>query len=250
MLRTIIIDDERSSLESLEFELTNYCDDVTVVAKYNDPLLAINEIHKHTPDLLFLDIEMPGLNGFEFLQKLDNRNFDVVFVTAYDQFAIRAFEFNAIGYIMKPVRKNKLIQAVNKVRSNRDHQFDNQKLSALIQNIHVQGAGQLDRVALPTGEGYSLVKVDDITYLQAESNYTWVFIADGSKYLVAKTLKDVTTLINRTQFFRAHKSYFVNLNHVQRYIRGQGGYLVMVSGEQIPVSRSQRNDLLIKLQGI
>ena len=250
MLRTIIIDDERSSLDSLELELKNYCTDIVVVAKYNNPLEALKEIEQHAPDLVFLDIEMPGLNGFEFLQRLETIPFDVIFVTAYDEFAIRAFEFNAVGYIMKPVRKNKLIQAVNKVKSNREIKFDNNKLNALMQNITFQGSNQLDRVALPTGEGYSLVKVNDITYLQAESNYTWVYLIENKKYLVAKTLKEVTNIITRKQFFRAHKSYLVNLNHVHRYIRGQGGYLVMSTGEQIPVSRTQRNDLLIQLQGL
>ena len=250
MLRTIIIDDERSSLESLEFELTNYCQNVNVVAKYNDPVLAAKEIDKHAPDLIFLDIEMPGLNGFEFLQQLGAISFDVIFVTAYDQFAIRAFEFNAIGYIMKPVRKTKLIQAVSKVQANKSHQFESKKLSALMQNISFQSSDQLDRIALPTGEGYSFVKVNEIMYLQAESNYTWVYLSDDKKYLVAKTLKEVTNIIKRPQFFRSHKSYLVNLNHVKRYIRGQGGYLVMESGEQIPVSRTQRNELLIRLQGL
>lgn len=250
MLKAVLIDDERSSIESLTFELDAYCPDVEVIGSFRDPEKAAQKLIGMGPDLIFLDIEMPGMNGFEFLQKLPAINFDVIFVTAYDQFAVRAFEFNAIDYIMKPVRKTKLIQAVNKVQERQKHSFEQQTLAALIQNLNVQSSSGMEKIALPTGEGFTMVKINDITYLQAESNYTWVFTTGEQKYLVAKTLKEVETMVLRDQFFRSHKSYLANLNHVDRYVRGQGGYLVMTNGEQVPVSRAQRNVLLDKLKGL
>lgn len=249
MLKAILIDDERSSLESLSFEIEAYCPEVEVIGTSNNPEEALKLIRDKAPDLIFLDIEMPGMNGFELLQSLDKIEFDVIFVTAYDQFAVRAFEFNAVDYILKPVRKIKLIQAVQKVQDRKQHQFDPAQLMALVQNLQLQSKSGLEKIALPVGEGFSMVHVNDISYLQAESNYTWVYLTNKEKHLIAKTLKEIESLLNFPQYFRAHKSYLVNLNHVDKYIRGQGGYLVTAGGEQIPVARSQKSDLIQVLKG-
>lgn len=249
MLKAILIDDERSSLESLSFEIEAYCPEVEVIGTSNNPEEALKLIRDKAPDLIFLDIEMPGMNGFELLQSLDKIEFDVIFVTAYDQFAVRAFEFNAVDYILKPVRKIKLIHAVQKVQDRKQHQFDPAQLMALVQNLQLQSKSGLEKIALPVGEGFSMVHVNDISYLQAESNYTWVYLTNKEKHLIAKTLKEIESLLNFPQYFRAHKSYLVNLNHVDKYIRGQGGYLVTAGGEQIPVARSQKSDLIQVLKG-
>jgi two-component system LytT family response regulator len=250
MIKTILVDDERSSLESLSFELDAYCPDVKVIATCKDPQEGLKKIVELKPDLVFLDIEMPGMNGFELLQSLSSISFDVIFVTAYDQFAVRAFEFNAVDYILKPVRKMKLVQAVNKVQERNQHQFNPSQLAALMQNLQLQSKSGLEKIALPIGEGFSMVHVNDICYLKAESNYTWVHLISKEKHLIAKTLKEVEGLLNFPQYFRAHKSYLVNLNHVDKYVRGQGGYLVTSGGEHIPVARSQKNDLINVLKGL
>ena len=247
-MKAILIDDERGSIESLTFELAAYCEDVEVVGTSRDPIEAIKLVQSMKPDVIFLDIEMPGMNGFEFLGAVGEITFDVIFVTAYDQFAIKAFDFNAIDYILKPVRKIKLIQAVEKVKKYKKTQFDPIQLAALIQNIQLQSTAGLEKIALPVGDGFSMVHVNDISYLKAESNYTWVHLTSGKKYLIAKTLKEIESLLTFPQYYRAHKSYLVNLNHIDRYIRGQGGYLVTMSGEQIPVSRAQKSDLMAKLK--
>lgn len=249
MIKAILIDDERSSVESLTFELNAYCPDVEIIGSSRDPIEGKALIKSLQPDLVFLDIEMPDLNGFELLQSFDSITFDVVFVTAYDQFAIRAFEFNAVDYILKPVRKIKLIQAVDRVKSRKQHQFDPMVLDALLQNIQVQTKGGFEKIALPIGEGFTMMHVNDIAYLLAESNYTWVHMANGKKHLIAKTLKDIEALLNFSQYYRAHKSYLVNLNHVDRYVRGQGGYLITMDGAQIPVSRAQKSELMEKFKG-
>lgn len=243
-LQAVLIDDEKSSIQSLAYELDAYCPEVEVVQSFRDPEEGMKYLIKSPPDLLFLDIEMPGMNAFELLQKLPEINFDVVFVTAYDQFAIKAFDFNAVDYLLKPVRKQKLIHAVQKVIERQQHNLDKTNLEALIQNIRVQTRSGLEHIALPTSDGFSMVHINDISHLQADSNYTWVHLANQKKHLIAKTLKDMEGMLAFPQYFRAHKSYLVNLNHVDRYIRGQGGYLVLRDNTQIPVARSQKPDLL------
>lgn len=243
-LRAILIDDEKGSLESLAFELREYCPEVDVISATQQPTEGLALIQQHKPDLVFLDIEMPGMNGFELLQRLGDNTIHIIFVTAYDQFAIRAFDFNAIDYVLKPVRKAKLISAVQKVANKQQPALDRQAIEALLQNIRVQTQSGLENIALPTHEGFTMVHVNEIKYLQAESNYTWVHHQDKKKYLVTKTLRDMEELLQFPQYFRAHKSYLVNLNHVDKYVRGQGGYLVMKDQVQIPVARTQKVELL------
>jgi two-component system LytT family response regulator len=243
-LRAILIDDERSSLQSLTYELNAYCPDVEVIAAYKDPGEGLDRVRKAEFDLLFLDIEMPGMNGFDLLQQMPEMHFAVIFVTAYDQFAIKAFEFNAIDYLLKPVRKEKLIQSVQRVVDQQQQKLDKHGLEALIQNIRVQTRIGLEQIALPTGDGFSMVHINDINYLQADSNYTWVYLTNLKKHLIAKTLKEMESMLDFPQYFRAHKSYLVNLNQVAHYTRGQGGYLVLKDGTQIPVARTQKPELM------
>jgi two-component system LytT family response regulator len=243
-MRTILIDDELDSLESLATEIKSYCPDIDVVATCSDPRKARKLISEHAPELVFLDIEMPHLNGFELLQTLPEIDFDVIFVTAYDAYAVRAFEFNAVDYLLKPVMKSKLTQAVQKVRDKQHSQLDGDQLKALINNIHLHSRQEIENIALPTSEGFEFVHVNDIAYLQSDSNYTWVHLKSQQKYLLARTLKDMSSMISFPQFFRAHQSYYVNLNHVKKYVRGQGGYLVLKDGAQIPVSRANKDTLM------
>lgn len=243
-LKAILIDDEKGSLESLAFELREYCPEVEVIAASQDPKEGLRLIQRFSPDLLFLDIEMPGMNGFELLQQLPDETLHVIFVTAYDQFAIRAFDFNAIDYVLKPVRKAKLISAVQKVVERQQPVLDKTGLNALLQNIRVQAHSGLEHIALPTHDGFTMVHINDITHLNAESNYTWVHLVQQKKYLLTKTLKDLEDMLHFPQYFRSHKSHLVNLNHVDKYVRGQGGYLVMKDQTQIPVARAQKLELL------
>jgi two-component system LytT family response regulator len=188
------------------------------------------------------------MNGFELLKQLPDLSAQVIFITAYDQFALNAFEFNAVDYLLKPVRKSKLVAAVRKVIERRQNKENSFNLDALLQNIRVQYQGGLQTIALPIPEGFKMVHIDDIAYLQAESNYTRVHLVDKKMYLVSKTLKEMENMFHFDQYFRAHKSYLVNLNQVDRYIRGQGGYLVMKSNIQIPVARTQKIELLNKMK--
>ena len=170
-IKAVIIDDEIDALESLSFELGHYCPEVCVLEQFNDPKQAIPFLQSEEVDALFLDIEMPGMSGFELLNQLKEISFDVIFVTAYDQFAIRAFEFNAIDYLLKPVQKDKLIQAVQRINQIQHTSLDKSALEAIMTNIYSQTSDRNKNIALPTSEGFAFVKVDDIVYVQAESNY-------------------------------------------------------------------------------
>lgn len=246
-MRAILIDDEPDSLESLTAELHAYCPEVEIICTCHDSRQGVTAIQASSPDLVFLDIEMPHLNAFEMLQQLEPIGFDIIFVTAYDEYAVRAFEFNAVDYLLKPVMKVKLIQAVQKVADKNSQHLRPQQLQALINNMSLQSRQDIENIALPTSEGFDFVHIDDIRYLQSDNNYTWVHLVSQQKYLVSRTLKEVSSMMSFPRFFRVHQSYCVNLNHVKKYVRGQGGYLVLKDGTQIPVSRANKEPLLALL---
>lgn len=243
-MRALLIDDEVDSLESLHTEIATYCPEVEVAGTCSDARRAVDMIHSLLPDIVFLDIEMPYLNGFELLQQFEEIPFDVIFVTAYDEYAVKAFEFNAVDYLLKPVMKSKLVQAIQKVQEKKSTALDAGQLRALLNNIQLNARRDIENIALPTSDGFEFVHINDITYLQSESNYTWVHLHSGQKYLLARTLKDMSSMIAFPQFFRTHQSYLVNMNHVKKYVRGQGGYLVLRDSTQIPVSRANKDALM------
>ena len=243
-MKVILIDDELNSLESLKSDIETYCPELEIIDSCSDPREGVNSIREHRPDLVFLDIEMPHMNGFELLESLSSIDFDVIFVTAYDQFAVKAFDFNAADYLLKPVMKTKLIHAVQKVTDRQHHQFSQTDLNALMTNMKLHTMRTMENIALPTSDGFEFVHMNEIVFLQSESNYTWVHIRDQKKHLLTKTLKDMQAMITFPQFFRAHQSYLVNLNHVKKYVRGKGGYLVLKDDTQIPVSRANKEALM------
>ncbi|MDX1406735.1 MAG: LytTR family DNA-binding domain-containing protein [Saprospiraceae bacterium] len=243
MLRAILIDDEISCVESLAIELEAYCPDVETIAQCTDAQTGLEAILEHTPDVVFLDIEMPFMNGFELLERLDAINFDVIFVTAYDQYAIRAFDFNATDYLLKPVQKSKLIAAVDKVQRRSERGLSKDSLTALIQTI--RGISQpMPNIALPTLEGFEFVKIDDIVIAEADSNYTHIHLRSGKRLILSRTLKEIEALLAQHHFVRVHQSFLINLGHVSKYVKGQGGYVVMDTGQSVNVSRNYKSRLL------
>jgi two-component system LytT family response regulator len=193
---------------------------------------------------VFLDIQMPAMNGFELLESLPELNFHVVFVTAFDEYAVRAFDFNAIDYIMKPVRKTKLIQAVEKVENELDTALKPGDIKALINNLQFQKDDSIQTIAIPTASGYEMIHMDEVSYLHAQNNYTFIYRVGGEKYLVSQTIKKLEDLLPQSHFYRAHKSYIVNLKQAVRFIRSDGGYLVLKDDTEIPVSRNKKEGLM------
>lgn len=207
------------------------------------PEQGLTEIGKQQPQLVFLDVEMPGMSGFEMLEQLTDINFDIIFTTAFNQYAIRAIKFGALDYLVKPVDKDELRTAVNKVVK-RTNSESLKQLTALLTHIRKSNDLSFQKIALPTLHGYELVPLNNIMYCESKSNYTNIHLNSGQPILVSRTLKDIEELLNTHPFFRIHNSFLVNLQYAIRYIKGEGGSLVLNNNITIPVSRNKKEELL------
>ncbi len=240
-IKAVIVDDEQFGIDSLQWEL-NRLANVEVVQTFTKPLEAQKYILAHDVDLLFLDIQMPGMNGFELLDAIPDKNFKLIFVTAFDQFAIKAFQFSAIDYLLKPVEKEDLGRAINHYLEN-DRAKNSNQLSEQLDVHHAVAKGQLpERVAFATKETIEFIKPTDIMYCEAISNYTKI-ICKKSKLVVSKTLKDVETILAEYKFFRAHRTFIVNPKYIVRYIKTLGGSIVMEDNFEIPISRTKKEEV-------
>ncbi|RZJ72884.1 LytTR family DNA-binding domain-containing protein [Flavobacterium sp.] len=240
MIKVILIDDEKHAIVTLQHMLEKF-DDVQILATTQKSTEAKELIEKHKPDLVFLDIEMPFLNGFEVLEQFAEIPFKVVFTTAYNQYAIKALRVNALDYLMKPIDKDELREALDK--------YVNNELSTTpeqVQQVSQFSSGKIpDTLALSTQEGLHFVKVEDISYLEASGCYTYIFMSDNTKHLVSKNLAIFEDVLKENPlFFRPHKSHVVNLKCIRNYIRGEGGELIMANGSSITLSRNKKQEFL------
>ncbi len=245
MIKAIIVDDEPYCCEALDALLNRYCPQVKVVGICYSGKEALQEIIEQKPQLLFLDIEMPRMNGFELLQKIPDPDFDLIFTTSYDQYAIKAIRFSALDYLLKPIDRDELQAAVHRVDT-RNHPPLARQLELLIHKMNLP-ASQINKVALPTMEGLQMVTVDKIISCESDSNYTIVFLKNKQKIVVSRTLKDIEEILEDYPFFRIHHSYLVNINEINKYVKGEGGYVVMTDGSKVDVSRSKKEFLLKRL---
>jgi two-component system LytT family response regulator len=245
MINALIVDDEPYCCEVLVTLIEKYCPQVNILSSCKSGEEALEKIHQQHPSLVFLDVEMPGMNGFELLGKLPVVDFDLVFTTSYDQYALKAFRFSAIDYLLKPIDRMELQRAIQKVES-RSQGFITGQLEILLQKIH-QPAILIKKIALPTMEGLQMIAVDDIVSCASDSNYTIVTLKGKQKMVVSRTLKEIEELVEDFAFVRVHHSFLVNLNEINKYVKGEGGYLVMSDGVIIDVSRSKKENLLKKL---
>jgi len=243
MIRTLIIDDEKHCCDALQWQLSQYCPGTQVIGVANNPETGLGQILELQPDLVFLDVVMPGMTGFELLENLKEINFDTIFTTAFDQYAIRAIKFGALDYLLKPVDKDELRESLNKLlqRSPRD---SIKQLTALLTNIKKNNDLTFQKIALPTMHGYELVPLQEIMFCESRSNYTDIRLAGGHHLLISRTLKDIEDLLDQLPFFRVHNSYLVNLRYALRYIKGEGGSLVLNEDITVPVSRNKKEELL------
>lgn len=243
MITAIIIDDEANSRSSLRQKLTKHCPDVTIIAECENGDDGIDSIRLRKPDLLFLDVEMPRMNGFAMLQQLGADDIDVIFVTAYDHYAIQAIRFSAMDYLVKPVEVEELITAVAKVARRRKQDPVNLQLTTLLQNLQQPQRSQ-QKLAIPSMEGIQFVEIADIIYVEAQSNYAVFYLTGGRKYIVSKTLKEFEELLPELMFFRIHHSCLINTGFVEKYIRGDGGQVVMKGGAVLDVARRKKDEFL------
>ena len=246
MLKAIIIDDEPYCCETLVTLLQEYCPQVEVVGIFNNGREAIAPIRKNSPDLVFLDVEMPKMNGFEMLEQLSPVNFEIIFTTSYDQYALKAIRFSAIDYLLKPVDQEELVTAVQKVIQ-RNQKPIAQQLEILMQKIH-HPSTPISKLAMPTIEGLQMIEVDLIISCESDSNYTILHLKDKKKKVISSSLKEIEELLEDHSFCRVHRCYLVNLNEVEKYVKGEGGYLVMTDNSTVDVSRSRKEALMQKLQ--
>ncbi|WP_221392983.1 LytTR family DNA-binding domain-containing protein [Dyadobacter sp. NIV53] len=242
MIKCIIIDDENNCLEMMEWLLKTYAPSVQIAAMCNSAEKGIEAIHTYRPDVVFLDIEMPRMNGFDMLEKFDRLFFDVVFTTAYDKFAIKAFKYSALNYLLKPVDPDDLIETVRRIEEKKTIPSSEQ-LQLLFQSV-TQTKSTPSRIALTTSDGMIFVTTQDILYCEAESNYTSVMLANGKKMVVSKVLKDIDEALSGPDFFRVHNSFLINLNRIKKFVRGDGGYVVMDNEVAISISRSRRQEFM------
>jgi two-component system LytT family response regulator len=245
MIKAVIIDDEQHSIDTLKWKLENYCPDVTVQASFDSPAEGITYLKKNPPHLLFLDIEMPMLNGFDVLEELGkDLSFDIIFITAYDNFGIQAVKFSALDYLLKPVQNRELKEAIDKHLKKAMHKVSSEQIDLLLNNVQAEKKGKVGKIALASKESIEFVDPHQIVCCEANSNYTNVFLAEGRKKVISKTLKEFEDMLVMYSFFRPHNSFLVNLRRVNEFIRGDGGYLVMENKMKIPVSKNKREELM------
>ena len=242
MLKAIIVDDETDCCETIAELLQTYCPEVEVTGIYHNGAEALPAILQHPPDLVFLDVEMPKMNGFEMLEQLSQVDFDIIFTTSYDQYALKAIRFSAIDYLLKPIDRNELQKAVQKI-IHRSQRTISKQIEILMQRIH-QPAKSISKIALPTMEGLQMIPVDSIIRCESDGNYTTLLLKGRQKLLVSTSLKEIEEMLEDYSFARVHRSWLVNLNEVEKYVKGEGGYLIMSDGSSVDVSRSKKEVLL------
>jgi two-component system LytT family response regulator len=247
MIRTIIIDDEPSALNVLSLLLNKKCaQDVEIVATTTSPEEGIDLIRKHNPDLVFLDIEMPGMTGIDLIRKIHNPNFKVVFVTAFDAYAIEAFELSAIDYLLKPVGADKVERVVSKILDeNRKQQVVlNLQLQQLEKILRKHNVSSDKKISLGMSDKIMFVNISDILYCEASGPYTNVYLRNGKSTLTSRPLGEFELQLAEYNFFRIHHSYMINLNRVIEFQRQEGGYAVMENDVKLDVSQRRRKDFL------
>ena len=243
MTKAIIVDDEMHCRKTLSILLKEYCPDVQVSEQCDSGEAGIEAIKKGKPDLVFLDIEMPSMNGFEMLEQFSEIPFAVIFTTGYDQYAIKAIHFSALDYLLKPINPKELIAAVHKVQVQKNPPFAEQ-FRLLMDQIQHKETG-LTKIAVPTADGFALILADQLIRCEAHSNYTHLFLKNNARIVACRTLKEMEEQLHDFNYFlRVHHSSIVNLNEVTKYIRSSGGYLVMADGSTVNVSHSRKEALL------
>ncbi|MBK9531878.1 MAG: response regulator transcription factor [Chitinophagaceae bacterium] len=245
MIRSIVIDDEQHCVRSLLSDLQQHCPVVEVVEACSSAKEGMMAIKKLNPDLVFLDVEMPWMNGFEMLEVSGDIHFSIIFTTAHDEFAAKAFRISAVDYLLKPIDANDLKAAVQKVEKKMDEGSSLNHISNLLRNMRQPSSGQ--KIALPQREGYEFVDISSIIYCTAEGAYTKIFIEEKKPMLVSRTLGDVEELLSPEIFQRIHHSTVVNVAYISQFLRTDGGSVVLKNGEKLSVSKAKKEMLMARL---
>ncbi len=246
MIKTIIVDDEHMAIQSLQLILKDYCPDLEISGTAKSPLEAIKLINQTHPDLVFLDIEMPNGTGFDVLEAIPNRNFDVVFVTAYNHYALKAIKFSAADYILKPVDIEEIIQTIEKIKQRRNQAGSaSPDLSALLMNMKLASP---KKIAVPTSNGTEFISVDEILYITADRSYCQIFLTEKRNMVVSKSLSELEILLPAENFYRLHKSHSINLEFVKKHLKTDGGIVELTDGTKLYIARSKKDEFSLAMQ--
>lgn len=240
MLSVVIIEDEQGAMERLQRLLKPYAD-MEVTGRFDSVDTAFEGLMLLQPDLVFMDVEIKGGTCFDLLKRIGNPAFDIIFATAYNQYAVQAFEYSAVHYLLKPIDQDQLAQAVNRCLEKSKTRETSHRLENLIHNLQAHGA--LDKkIAVPTARGLYFYKLGEVVRFEADGNYCKVVLSTGDKYLVTKQLKHYEALLDKRHFFRTHQSHLVHMAFVDKYIQNKSTFVKLSNGDEVPVSVRRRND--------
>lgn len=243
MLKTLLIEDNADAAEKLQFLLTKYCkENINLLAQASNGTEGLAAIATHQPDLIFLDIELGDMTAFEMLERTDSIDFQVVFTTAHEQYAIKAIRYSAVDYLQKPISREELLAAISRAENNPTRILKEQ-VNQLAQNVRAKSALP-EKIALTTSEGLVFKKIEDIVRCESDRMYTIVAMVGGEKLMVSKPMGQLEEILEGQNFFRIHNSHLINMNHIRQFVRSEGGYLVMEDGATVSVARNRKDDFL------
>ena len=248
MIKAIIVDDEKMSRQTLRKLLELYCPAVEVIAECEHATEALAKTSALKPNLVFLDVAMPGKNGIDFLRDLDEIPFEVIFVTAHDKYILQALRFAAVDYLQKPVEEQQLITAVSNAAKRIHQKSTNEQMETFLYNMRQQSGQKEMQICIPSVKGFQVVEVNQIVCCEAENTYTTLHFADGKKILASRPLMDYEIILQDSNFFRIHKSSLINLRHIKEYQKGEGGFVVMSNGKSLEVSRRKKEPFLSRMK--
>ena len=244
MIKAVIVDDEPKAIQSLSWELANFNTDIEVIQTFSSPEDAIEYLNNNTLDCLFLDIQMPTMDGFQFLKKLTNLDFAVVITTAYNEYAIKALKYEAIDYLLKPIDSDDLQETIKKIKKYNTRLTNSSKIEEVLLSFNKKFDQK--KITINTDGKLLFLNIEDILFVESDGNYSTLIMEDGQKIVVTKKLKEVNAILPEHYFFRIHNSYIINMNKIKEFIKNEG-YVVMQSNHKIPVARQRKSDFLEKL---
>ncbi len=244
MIKAVIVDDESRAIQSLSWELAQFSDEIEVIETFTDPEDAIEYLELHAPDCLFLDIQMPTMDGFQFLEKLKSQDYAVIITTAYNEFAIKALKHDAIDYLLKPIDSDDLAETIKKIKKHNAKYYNSTKIEEVLLNYHSKF--EQKKIVINTDGKLLFLNIGDIVFVESDGNYCTIVKTDGQHVLITKKLKEVNELLPEHCFFRIHNSFIINLNKIKEFIKNEG-YVIMESNHKIPVARQRKSDFLEKL---
>lgn len=247
MIKAVIVEDEAAGINNLKNLLGEYCKDVTVIAEANNIQQGLQVLKNRNiqPDVAFLDINLPDGLVFQLLNQLGEIQFDIIFVTAYEKFAVKACQYSSIGFIIKPIDPDLLVDSVKRIRVGKNNMI-NKRVELFSQ--HYNHPNAFKKMSISALDGIYFININDIVRCEAEDNYTHIHIKDGEKITASKTIKSYEDLLGSMNFFRVHKSHLVNFNYMKKFVKGDGGYLIMDDGMKIEVSRRRRPSFMEKMR--